>query len=409
MILGIDASRANVKEKTGTERYSWEVIRRLPALLPDVKIRLYSREPLEESLQHLGPNVESVVLDWAPGVLWSHIRLAWELMIRPPDVLFVTADTVPLFHPKKTITTIHDVAFERFPELYRGKSVQRKLGWLRPILHLAVRIVTLGQYSASERDYHRWSVRHAIRSCSHLFTVSEFSKAEIVSLLHADPQRISVTHLGVRQASFFSAISAEEKQAVQKTFSLPPQFFLFLGRLETKKNIDGLLAGYQVYCHQSPSPIPLVLVGNPGYGWEQAWEKVPEGLRHHILRLGFVSDPQVAAIQTLATACIMISRYEGFGIPPVESLAAGVPVVASRWGSLPEVLGPAARFVAGDKPEDVAAGLDSVVRDVHLRNELVSQGKRWVQQFEWDTTASKTADILRPFLNLQTGQKNGTV
>lgn len=409
MILGIDASRANVKEKTGTERYSWEVIRRLPKLLPDVTIRLYSREPLEEDLQNLGPNVESVVLNWKPGVLWTHIRLAWELFLRTPDVLFVTADTVPLFHPKKTVTTIHDVAFERYPELYRGKSVQRSMGPLRPFIHLAVRLVTFGRYSASERDYHRWSVRHALRSCIQIFTVSDFSKKEIIELLGADASRITVTHLGVHQEEYFQAISTETKLQVQKKFPLPPQFFFFLGRLETKKNIDGLLQGFSQYCQQSPSGIPLILAGNPGYGWEETWAKVPHDVRRHIHHIGFISDTEAAVLQSLATAFIMVSRYEGFGMPPVESLAAGVPVIASRWGSLPEVLGPAAYYVNGDQQQEIAGAFDAVVRDTHLRNELISQGKRWVRQFTWERTAQITADTLRPLLNLQPDIKNGTM
>jgi glycosyltransferase involved in cell wall biosynthesis len=409
MILGIDASRANVRERTGTERYSFEVIRRLPALLPDVTIRLYSREPLLPDLQDIGPNVESVVLDWPPKIMWTHLRLGWEVLWHKPDALFVTADTVPLFTPSTTITTVHDIAFERFPELYRGKSVQRSMGFARPLIHVLVRLLTLGRYSASERDYHRWSVRHALRVCKHIFTVSEFSKQEIVSILGARPESISVTHLGVQQESAFQNISAEEKAAVQKKLSLPSRFAVFIGRLETKKNIDVLLQGYTMYRQQCPDPIDLVLAGNPGFGWDEAWARVPESVRPSIHRLGFISDQELHAVEVMATLSIMISRYEGFGMPPVESLAAGVPVVASRAGSLPEVLGDAAAYVEVDDVAGVASAIDSLARDQHRRNDLISKGRRWAQRYTWEATASTTAQKLRSILNLPETPKNGTV
>ena len=120
MIIGIDASRANSLEKTGTEFYSWYLIRELTRQHPEHRFRLYTREPLRDGLEQLGEHVEARVLIWRPGLLWSHLRLSWELLWHRPDMLFVPADTVPLYHPKKTITTIHDVAFERWPEAYRG-------------------------------------------------------------------------------------------------------------------------------------------------------------------------------------------------------------------------------------------------------------------------------------------------
>ena len=400
MIIGIDASRANAAQRTGTERYAYEIIRRLPALRPDVTFRLYVREPLRADFVFTTPNVEVVVLQWPPKILWSHLRLSWELLRRPPDVLFVPADTVPLIHPKRSVTTVHDIAFERFPELYMGKSVQRHMGWMRPFVHLAVRVCTLGRYGASERDYHRWSARHALRTCQRILTVSDFSKRELVELLHANAHQVTVTHLGVEQADFFTAISTERRQRVLMDLHLTKPFFLFLGRLETKKNIHNIIAAYASYVRRVPDPVDLVLVGNPGFGWEEAKACITPDFADHVHQPGFLSDEAVHVLQVQATALLMVSRYEGFGIPAAESLAAGVPVIASRAGSLPEVLGDCAKYVGLDDIHELAAAMDEMSRDAHLRQQLITRGQAWVQQYTWDQTANQTMQQIDEVISL---------
>lgn len=391
MIIGLDASRANVAERTGTEKYSFEVIRRMLPMLHEHQFRLYVREPLLPDWPPLPSNVEVRVLQWAPGVLWTHLRLSWELFWHRPDVLFVPADTVPLVHPKKTISTIHDVAFERFPELYRGASVQRRLGWLRPLIHVAVRILTLGRYSASERDYHRWSVRQAVRTCSNLLTVSEFSKQEIVSLLDVDPTRITVTYPGVHQPEYFSSISPDRRSSTLQKLQLTKPFFLFVGRLEKKKNIGLLIQAYKKYVKETADPIDLVLVGTPGFGWDEQLTIVSASpLKDHIHILGWQNDEVVDVLLCTATALLFLSQYEGFGLPALESLSAGVPVVSSRHGSLPEVIGTSGIFVDTDNLESVVKAMRQVVEDQPLRQKLIDSGRRQVVQYTWEQTAKKT-------------------
>ena len=192
MIIGIDASRANQREKTGTEWYSWHLIRQLVPLLSGHTIRLYTREPLLADLVDLkAQGAEERVLGWRPGIMWTHLRLSWEMIWHQPDVLLILADTVPLVHPPNTFTTIHDIAFERMPELYGQRSVQRRIGWAKPLVSLGIHILTFGQYGASELDYHRWSVRHALRACHKIFSVSKFTKQELIDVLKADPEKIT--------------------------------------------------------------------------------------------------------------------------------------------------------------------------------------------------------------------------
>lgn len=400
MIIGIDASRANQRVRTGTEWYAWELIKRLPALLSSHTLRLYVREELMEDFMPLGPNVEVHVLRWPPGVLWSHLRLSWEMLWHRPDVLFVPANTVPLIHPANAITTIHDVAFERFPELYRGRSVQRRLGWLRPFMHLAVRIFTLGRYSASERDYHRWSSRQAIRSSKVILTVSEFSKREIAETLSADPEKIVVTHLAAAQPEAYDLPPIDIHRTLQHFHLLRP-YILFLGRLETKKNIDGVVKAYQHYRALTKEPLDLILIGQPGFGWEAVEPEVKvlmnQKVVHHI---AWVSPEQKIALQKSAQVFLFISRYEGFGLPPLEAMSAGVPVVASRVGSLPEILHEAAYFVEPDDTEGIARAIDVFATDQAVRQKYILAGRKLVRQYSWAATAEKTAEQIERIADL---------
>lgn len=391
MLIGIDASRANIAERTGTERYAFEVIRRLCVSMPEHQLRLYTREPLRPEWGSLPSNVTSRVLTWRPGLLWSHLRLSWEMLWHRPEVLFVPADTVPIFHPRFTVTTIHDVAFERFPELYRRGSVQRKLGWLRPLVHIFVRIATLGRYSASERDYHRWSIRQAARACTRILTVSEFSKREICDVLKLSPNRVTVTPLGVRQPDYFTQSSIPETQQILHELGITQPYIFFVGRLEKKKNIGPLLVAYHQYRETHRDAPILVLAGTPGFGWEEAAQQY--GLEG-VWQLGWQDDRHVDALMQQASCFVFISQYEGFGIPAAEALSAGVPVIASHNGSLPDVLGPAAYYVHPEAIDDVVRGLDRILHDQGLRQTLIALGKQQVHTYTWDRTAELTKQVI---------------
>lgn len=407
MIIGIDASRANVREKTGTEWYSWHLIRAMVPKLGQHTIRLYVREPLEPELKNLGPNVKAKVLSWPLGFLWSHLRLSWELFWHAPDLLFVPADTVPLWHPRCTVTTIHDVAFERWPELYRGRSVQRRLGWLRPLVHLMVRVFTFGRYSASERDYHRWSARHAIRTCPIILTVSEFSKREIIATLGGDPHRIVVTPPGVRQPDSLQDITPTAILNVEKRAQLDRPYLLFVGRLEEKKNIDLLVRSYLCYRRIAPEPVDLVLLGSPGYGWAEVEKKIPSSDRDSIHLLGWVQDHDRWCWQAGARGFVFLSAYEGFGLPPLESCSVGVPTLASRAGSLPEVLGDGVLFTDSHDPEVIARLMDDLLMNQNLRQQLVKRGLAQVKKYTWDRTAELTVAAFARVLPglVRTGEK----
>ncbi|MBI5467348.1 MAG: glycosyltransferase family 4 protein, partial [Candidatus Kerfeldbacteria bacterium] len=186
-------------------------------------------------------------------------------------------------------------------------------------------------------------------------------------------------------------------------------YILYIGRLEKKKNIIVLLRAFEAYRLEHHGTAELVLVGQPGYGWDEAHAFLQQSpVINHVHVLGWESDEHVRILQAHAAATVCISRYEGFGIPPLESLSAGVPVLASRAGSLPEVLGDAALYTDLDVPGTVAADLNRIITDTSLREALRERGLTRVPSFTWDRTAEITARALQAAV-LQKGDKYGTV
>ncbi|MDD5567238.1 MAG: hypothetical protein PHH01_03520, partial [Patescibacteria group bacterium] len=166
MKIGIDASRANSREKTGTEWYSFRLIQEFKKIADsNDQFFLYSKEGLDFGLENLPSNFKSRVLRWPPKFLWTQIRLSIHLLFNKADVLFVPAHTLPLINCRKTVLTVHDIGFERFEQLYSQKIIGPR-NFVKKLINLGVRVVTLGRYGSNELDYHRWAMKYAIEHAS---------------------------------------------------------------------------------------------------------------------------------------------------------------------------------------------------------------------------------------------------
>ncbi len=368
-VIGIDASRANAAKRTGTEWYAFHLIQRLKKIIPGTyQIILYSKEPLRDGLEKLPPNWESHVLKWPPGRFWTQIRLSWEMLRRPPDVLFVPAHALPLILPKAPVTTIHDVAFMAEPKAY----------------------------TFAERLYHRFAAKFAVRRAVSIFTVSDFSRAEIEKYFHADVTKIKVTPLGYDEEHCRRAADQSEIEPVLTRYKIKQPYFLFVGRLEAKKNLAGLIEAFSRFGEKHPE-YGLALVGKRGVGCDQAMKTLSHRpvLRKRITEAGYVCEDDMRFLYSGATALVLPSWYEGFGLPVVEAFACGTPVIASDRASLPEVGGDAALYVDPADPDDIAAAMTRLVEEAGLAAELSAKGLARVREFSWDRTAELTWEELR--------------
>ncbi|MFA6603239.1 MAG: glycosyltransferase family 1 protein [Patescibacteria group bacterium] len=374
--LGIDASRANAAKRTGTEWYAFHLIQELKAVIPpSTRVVLYSKEPLRDGLENLPPNWESAVLKWPPGKFWTQLRLSWEMLRRPPTALFVPAHTLPLVLPRRSATTLHDVAF----------------------------MVRKEAYTFAERLYHRFAARFAVRHAAALLTVSEFSKSEIIRFFGAKPEQIAVTPLGYDPKNCRMAESEPEIAAALSRYGIRRPYFLFVGRLEAKKNLSGLLQAFASFIADEPRPgYQLVLVGKRGVGYDAAASEHAELFgKGRVREAGYVCPEDLHFLYSGATALVLPSWYEGFGLPVIEAWACCAPVIASRVASLPEVGGDAVEYCDPAKPESIAEAMRRLAGDNSRRAELIIKGTERLENYSWRRTAELTWETLRPLVGAE--------
>ncbi len=396
MIVGIDASRANERERSGTEWYAFHMINELKTMAPnDVEFVLYSKTPLRSDLAQLPKGFRSRVLRWPPKLLWTQLRLSWEMLIHPPDVLFVPAHTIPFIRPRRTITTLHDIGFEKFPILYSKKKIGTR-GFLKYILDALIRISSLGKYGASELDYHRFSARFALKHAQTVIAVSEFTKHEIektYSDIHAD---LTVIHNGYDKNVYHVIDDTAKITSVLQKYGLNRPFFLTIGRLEEKKNTKGIIEAFATFKRiaKDHDKHQLVLVGNPGYNYSEVEETMRRNdIAHDVHEIGWVAQEELPYLLNAATCFLLPSLYEGFGIPIIEAMACGTPVITSNVASMPEVAGNAAILVDPKRPDAIAHAMQTLAEDSALRAAYREKGFQRIQLFSWRKCAEQTLQL----------------
>ncbi len=396
MIIGIDASRANRQRKTGTEWYSFFLIKNLAAIDKTNKYRLYLDTPPTPELAEViknNPNFVFKFLDWPLYSFWTLGRLSLEMLIHRPDVLFVPAHTLPFFSPRKTINTIHDIAFVREQNLYFSEKVKTRIAGSRNLVSFLVKIFTLGKYRSDSVDYLYWSTAFALIHARKIITVSDFTKQEILSLYpKTKAQKISVVHNGYDNDIFKLINDAEKTKSVLEKYSLKQPFFLYVGRLEKKKNTPTLIEAFALLREDHPDiEEKLVLIGNASFGFDEVKYVIEEfDLNNEVKIPGWVSEDDLPYIYNAATAFVFPTKHEGFGIPILESLACGLPTIASDIPVLREVAGDAVYYFNQNDKYSIAAAMAKIVYDEELRSELIIKGLAQSAKFSWRKCAEET-------------------
>ena len=362
MLIGIDASRAARGKRTGTERYSFELIRHLVALDQKNRYRLYFDRPPFCELRIA--NCELRVMPFPR--LWTHARLSWEMMHRPPDVLFVPAHVLPLVHPPRSVVTIHDLGYLHFPRAHR------------PL----------------DRLYLDLSTRFNARAAAHVIADSQATKRDLVERYGVEPSKISVIYPGYDEEAFQPLREREAIEAVKTRYGIAGDYILFVGTIQPRKNLVRLMEAFSLLKRQA-ADLQLVIAGKKGWLYEAIFRRVRElGLEGRVVFTGYVAEEDLPALFSGARLFVFPSLYEGFGLPVLEAMACGVPVVCSNASSLPEVAGDAALLFDPLDVEGMAAAMERVLGDERLRAELVERGLKRAREFSWEKCARQTLAVL---------------
>ncbi|MDF5831937.1 MULTISPECIES: glycosyltransferase family 4 protein [Pseudomonas] len=243
-----------------------------------------------------------------------------------------------------------------------------------------------------------WLFTTSIKRADHIITISEYSKQDMISHLGIAPERISVTPLGVDPV-YFQRIGAAERNSVLGMYGLKPGFFLVVGTLQPRKNLQRVLEAFQQLPAQVRKEHPLVIVGRDGWSNEELLPQL-EALqqRGEGRWLSYLPQNEVLALLQSAGALVFASLYEGFGLPAIEAFAAQCPLIASNNSSLPEVTGDAAWAVDPHSAESISTAMLAVLEQPEERERKVQSGLGRARHFSWDACAQNTLDIYRKVL-----------
>lgn len=376
-LIGIDASRANAHERTGTEWYSYHLIQALKKIqVPGLEYVLYSKKFLRDGLEEFPAGWQGKILYWRTQRFWNQFRLSWELWRHPVDLFFQPTHTLPLYAPKRSVTTLHDIGFERYPTLYRP----------------------------SELRYHRYSARLAVKRANRLLTVSEFSRREILERYRLPEDRVVATPLAVDVTRYRADISEEAMDAVLAKYRLSRPFLTYAGRIEDKKNVSTLVHAFALFKSRRGvgDPVKLLLIGSPGFGYERIRKEISaRGLDASVVLPGYVPEEDMPALIAASKILVLPSWYEGFGLPILQAQACGTPVIASNAASMPEVGGSAALYAKPDEPEDFAHQMKILMDESSVWERMRAMGLENVKRFSWDETARLTMNVLLQVLGIQ--------
>jgi len=272
------------------------------------------------------------------------------------------------------ISTVHDLSFLRYPEFFSG----RKNFWHRAL-----------------------GVKKILRAADKIVAVSENTKNDIIELVGIAPEKIQVIYPGNNLKK--EEISPAAIRELKEKHNLSDNFILYIGNIEPRKNISGLIEAFNILRAQAASQaenhlvdLQLVLAG--GAGWKNktiyhAWQKSP--YKNDIKFLGYINEAEKAVLYSQAAIFAYPSFYEGFGFPPLEAMTYGLPVVCSNVSSLPEVVGDAALMINPFRTEEISKALEIILTDEKVRQRLIDSGYERARLFSWDKAAKEYLELFR--------------
>lgn len=364
MLIGIDASRVTVQQRTGTEGYSYHLINNLLALDSDHRFRLYFRDQPDTDLFPPSGNVEYAVIDRRR--IWTHLGLGPEVRKNPNDVLFVPSHVVPWpgIGSTPAVVTIHDLGYLHYPD----------------------------KHPLTDRIYLDWSTRHSARAARRVIAVSQATAHDLVALNNVNGGKIKVVHSGVAPSMHPAGKSA--RQQVCERLGIVGPYILHVGSVQPRKNLLRLVEAFERVKDLIPG-LQLVLSGRESWGTQRLMERITErSLQERVLLTGYISDEDLVPLYSGAAIYAFPSLYEGFGFPALEAMACGTPVVCSNVSSLPELVGDAALTFPPTDVVSIATALKRLLLDEELRANMVQRGLERSQSFTWRSAASKTLAVL---------------
>lgn len=389
MVIGFDGSRAFINNTTGTENYSYQILRHLSLIDHKNQYIVFIR-PLAskgEAFRGWPKNFQFKVLPYPR--LWTQLGLSKETFSTPMNVLFIPSHTLPIIHKPglKTVLTVHDLGAEYLPKAHQLKQ------------QLYLKLMT----------------HHQLKTATHLIAVSKATKKDIISKVKIPSNKISVIYEGYDK-KLFKPQKIDVLKKTLKYYDLDcSKYFLFVGTIQPRKNLERLIKAYADYVKglgttaegkrtkdygkealvSSPNALsPLILAGSKGWMSDDIY-KLPKklGIEQYVKFLGFVPDKDLPVLYCGAMALTFPSLFEGFGLPIIEAMACGCPVLTSNVSSMTEVAGEAAVLVNPNSTQEITSGMQRI-KNQAVRIKLIKAGFEQAKKFSWEKAAKETLKVL---------------
>lgn len=363
MKIWIDGYEANVPQRLGSSQVNFELLKNLELIDHENNYLILLPSPPLGDLPKEREGWRYKILK--PRKLWTRIALPLALIFNKekPDLFFSPTQYLPIFIPQKVkkVMTIFDLAPLHFPKLYKKDDLYKLTKWTKQ--------------SAQKADA--------------VITISNSTKKDILKNYHIDKNRIVVAYPGYNQNLYHVNKNIEQINQIKSKYNIEGEYILFIGTVQPRKNLIRLIEAFAQIIKTLPD-LKLVVVGKiKGIG-RQSWmfEEILEkpkklGIEQSIIFTDFVPDEDLPLLVNGAAAFILPSLWEGFGIPALDSMACGTPVIVSNISSLPEAVGKAGLLIDPNSEEQIAQAIRTIYTDKKLRVRMSKQGLIQVKKFSW--------------------------
>ncbi|RLD69628.1 MAG: glycosyltransferase family 1 protein, partial [Bacteroidetes bacterium] len=376
MKIGIEGQRLFRKKKHGMDMVALELINELQKLDHENEYVIFVKPDEDKNTLKASSNFKIVEIDGGPYPTWEQLALPKAAKKEGCDILHCTSNTAPVTLGMPLVTTLHDIIYMESISIFKkGGTWYQKIGNL----------------------YRRFVVPRVVKKSDSIITVSKYEKNRIAEFfkIPENDNRLIAIYNGVTE--YFRKIdNQEELDRVKQLYSLPDKFLFFLGNTDPKKNTPGVLKAFSSYLKKTNDDMYLVMLDFEESALSKILNDIDDNeLKSRIVLTGYVVNTDLPAIYNLCSIFLYPSLRESFGIPMLEAMRCGVPVITSNTSSMPEVSGGAAYIVDPYKSEEITNAIIMLLNDKELREVLVKKGFEQSQKFSWKNMAKEVLELYK--------------
>ena len=376
MKIGIEVQRLFRKKKYGIETSSLELIKKFQELNPQYEFVVFVKDDVDRNCFSPSTNFKIRAVAGKFFADFEQVFLPIAAKHERIDLLHCTGNTTPYFSPVPIVQTLHDIIF--MDPIPRNDSWYQRLG----------------------NQYRRKFVPLVSSRSSAIITVSNYEKERIISRLGVDEKKIEVIYNGINEKHYRLYNDPKTVERVRQHYHLPKNFILFLGNPSGRKNPMGVIEAYVMYASKAEHPLPLVTPGLPHKFIVHALKKLNANFDpERFITPGYIRDEDLPYIYSLSELFLFPSLSEGFGLPVIEAMACGTPVITSKISCMPEIAGDAALLVDPLSAPSIAEGLLKFLGDNDYRNEKIQDGLINARRFSWTKTAERVLGVYERVLH----------